>query len=1036
MTSPETHFSQLMDFQRDTVRYVLDRFYGPDATSRFLVADEVGMGKTLVARGVIAGVIDRLDRPDSGVDRIDILYICSNADIARQNIGKLDVLGDGTRPLSTRITLLATQIRDLDRKSANGSKTVNLIAFTPGTSFAKGHSGGRYEERVLLAHLLEAEFPNDKGVRTRLRRVLRGGVGLTGWESAASKLRQPESAPSPEIAQRFSTLLHSSPIWPRLEALVAEAVKGELPKRLRREQTEVVGELRNVLASASVDSLEPDLIILDEFQRFKHLLETPDEGGETEVRELAHQLFTHKDARVLLLSATPYKMFTLPEERTLNGDDHYADFLATVRFLAHPHQADILTELAAALAEFRDRLISQGDASPAKQRIETALRSVMSRTERPTLGGAGMSSERLGGIEAPLATDLVAYADTKRLANAIGAAMSIDYWKSAPYFLNFMDGYQLSRRLRDRAAEPPIRAIVNKMPRITKANVQARRNIEPANARLRALHEETIGSGLWKLLWLPPSMPYYEQSGVFAGLDPATTTKRLIFSSWAAAPTSIAALLSHAATRAMIPQHSKAPPPRLGYDLTRGKPDTMSTLLLSVPIPELAAKCDPLTFARESPANVRPSADVVAAATIAVQPRLASTRPHVQSSSSETWFWAGPLGWGTPNTRYSTLASGMARSRVSIPDGLRQYLERADSAATGDIGLGTQPPDLAHWVAMVGLASPANCAWRALRRVFADDAEFSDETIRLAAATIGDSFRSLFNRPDVMSLLDQLKPNDQPYWQRVLEYCLDGNLQATMDEYVHHLVGNESPSDDDSLLELAARIASSVGFGRGRIQGFNPIDPDKPINFSPRFALRYGNARGALAKDDQTVERTGEVQAAFNSPFWPMLLASTSVGQEGVDFHWWCHSLVHWNLPATVVDLEQREGRVHRFKGHAVRKNVAVAHREDALRSAENDPWKAAFSAASSRRPVGMNDLWPSWGYPGPSTVESWIPYFPLSREIAREERLRKDRAIYRLAFGQARQEDLLGILEAQGMAEDSTLVEELRIDLRPPSST
>ena len=31
----------------------------------------------------------------------------------------------------------------------------------------------------------------------------------------------------------------------------------------------------------------------------------------------------------------------------------------------------------------------------------------------------------------------------------------------------------------------------------------------------------------------------------------------------------------------------------------------------------------------------------------------------------------------------------------------------------------------------------------------------------------------------------------------------------------------------------------------------------------------------------------------------------------------------HWNLPGNPVDLEQREGRVHRFKGHAVRLNVA-----------------------------------------------------------------------------------------------------------------
>src|SRR3954470_15182227 len=153
--SADTAFATLKDFQIDTVEYVLQRLYDdPDGTDRFLVADEVGMGKTLVARGVIAGAIERLQN-DPTVDRIDVVYICSHADIARQNIAKLDVRGDGTKPLSTRITMLATQLRDLNRKMPDGSKTVNLVAFTPGTSFEKGHRGGRVEERALLRWLLE-----------------------------------------------------------------------------------------------------------------------------------------------------------------------------------------------------------------------------------------------------------------------------------------------------------------------------------------------------------------------------------------------------------------------------------------------------------------------------------------------------------------------------------------------------------------------------------------------------------------------------------------------------------------------------------------------------------------------------------------------------------------------------------------------------------------------------------------------------------------------------------------------------------------
>ena len=71
---------------------------------------------------------------------------------------------------------------------------------------------------------------------------------------------------------------------------------------------------------------------------------------------------------------------------------------------------------------------------------------------------------------------------------------------------------------------------------------------------------------------------------------------------------------------------------------------------------------------------------------------------------------------------------------------------------------------------------------------------------------------------------------------------------------------------------------------------------------------------------------------AFNSPSRPFALASTSIGQEGQDFHPWCHAIVHWNLPGNPVDLEQRDGRVHRYEGHAVRRNVAARYGEDGVR--------------------------------------------------------------------------------------------------------
>ena len=77
------------------------------------MADEVGLGKTLVARGVIALAIEHLL---GKVDRIDIVYVCSNISIASQNIHRLNVSGEQKFERPTRLSLLPMQISDIRRE--------------------------------------------------------------------------------------------------------------------------------------------------------------------------------------------------------------------------------------------------------------------------------------------------------------------------------------------------------------------------------------------------------------------------------------------------------------------------------------------------------------------------------------------------------------------------------------------------------------------------------------------------------------------------------------------------------------------------------------------------------------------------------------------------------------------------------------------------------------------------------------------------------------------------------------------------------
>ncbi|MCK5134133.1 MAG: hypothetical protein KAR40_18545 [Candidatus Sabulitectum sp.] len=55
--------ASLKPFQRRTVEYVYRRMYeDADPAMKFLIADEVGLGKTLVAKGIIALAIEKMQR--------------------------------------------------------------------------------------------------------------------------------------------------------------------------------------------------------------------------------------------------------------------------------------------------------------------------------------------------------------------------------------------------------------------------------------------------------------------------------------------------------------------------------------------------------------------------------------------------------------------------------------------------------------------------------------------------------------------------------------------------------------------------------------------------------------------------------------------------------------------------------------------------------------------------------------------------------------------------------------------------------------
>ena len=1070
---PNAVLESLKGFQRDSVEYAFERLYrAPDSSRRFLVADEVGLGKTLVARGLIAKAIDHLWDGDHRVEQIDIVYICSNAQIARQNVRRLQI-GKGRFVRAGRLGLLPQEIHDLK------ANRVNYLALTPGTSFDLRSSMGIAEERVLLYHLLQRVWPNQ---RKGPMNLLQGYVKKTGhfrwrleefkrWRRIDDDLANAFERRVLEEGEEFCRK--------RYEDLCKRfwRTRTRIPWDDRWRQIRFIGQLRAMLAEVCVTALEPDLVILDEFQRFKNLLD-----GEDATSRLARHLFTYSDetadVRLLLLSATPYRMYTLHHESA--EDDHYRDFLRTVEFLdpALKESGD-LRRLLGAYRQAMYRIESGTEPLVRiKGRIETQLRRIMSRTERlgiATESDGMMREVPSAGLELT-AEDVQDFLGLEKIGREVKQPRVLDYWKSAPYLLSFMDDYQLKKRVvarLDLSSENGLARLLTDSGRVSLAwdEVEAYKRLDPANARLRSLIAWMERGEAWRLLWLPPALPYYAQSGPWETAREQQLSKRLIFSTWQVVPKAIASMVSYDVERRIFPRfddqirntpeerRKRRPLLRFAYSQERNRLTGMPVLAILYPSPSLAELGDPVRVLE----GEYTLANAVDRARVRLEPLLATlTKPYdTGAREDESWYWAAPILLDLQTHGESTrrwfgrwgLASLWNGEQDDQEEGSRwadhvaeaKKLANAgiEAAMKGSLGLGRPPADLAEALAMRSVAGPATSALRALTRAAGPETRTAIAA-RDAAARIAWSFRTLFNLPEATALIRGERPIDDatPYWRQVLDYCAAGNLQAVLDEYVHTLRDLEGlfAADDEKAWDRLAEsvtAALSLRTGAPRVDEFRPAD-DTVHRMRHRMRNHFAMRFGAQETDDgRAGAREGQVRQAFNSPFWPFVLASTSVGQEGLDFHAYCHAVMHWNLPSNPVDLEQREGRVHRYKGHAVRKNVAAKHGAEVLGGGAKDVWHALFETARQGSSEG-GGLVPYWLFPhaNGAHIERHVPALPLSRDATQLQALKRSLAVYRMVFGQPRQDDLVAFLLERCPPEMLREIEPLlRISLSPPST-
>ena len=1100
----------LKDFQLETVNYTIEQFFEHNKT-KMLIADEVGLGKTIVSRGIVAKMYEKHILSKNKSKPFNIVYICSNQAIAKQNIEKLNIFygenGEQVIDYSSsddRISALAYEPKILTNKFK-----FRIKAFTPATSFDQKTNVGRSDERILLYRLLvnHSSFSDKKN---SLKWLLKGNrfMNDSNWEKAiedanlfeAGKKQKHHNlgnyrsirkdlyskfikALKQKVAiENFKAIYNHFDIKEEktalflLEKICSERIQINNYSTKFKHFRAIINLLRIKLSECCKEYLEANLFILDEFQRYNKLIKSKqsDEPG----IELARQILNKEGARVLMLSATPFKPYT-NEFDHLNGEHHHKEFENVLRFLLKGESEifweDFESNRKAFFNQLRHISTLKDDFDSAiqtKENLEKIYRSCIARTERMLVSKDkdAMMKNNIHVLKISK-EDIFDFIQFDKIIQHLNEthksklAIPIEYAKSCPYPLSFLTNYQHKKKLEEHYKDDKV---LQKLVNSSKDNwldfnliqhykplYSTKSKVIP-NAKIRLLLDETIDKEGWKYLWIPPSLPYYEMRGAYA--NSKGYTKTLLFSSWKMVPRMVASIVSYEAERLSVGKllqktnrtdtyfvKKRYPFPLLTFK-TVGEEKALSGMnnfMLNYPSIYLSALYDSAQNINENKTLHQIKTELG----LKIKSNLLALNVFEFGSEDgdwQKWSWFSVLLLDKNHENNDQLQAWLNSKlvddiAVDVEDSENKEDKSSKNKHFEEIKkvvckneipkLSKLTPELfqsiVDFLVDLCLGSPSNAAFRAFDKLYDNSIEKKlDESYQ-----VGSGFISLFNKPESIAVI-QLNTNQKEYYKSTLEYCIDGNIQSLLDEYFYMLKDSNSVRDSKQLAETITDILliRSSPLEIGNIKNLKTEKKDKN-RIRSHFALDFGEQKITSAKANRQIN----IREAFNSPFRPFVLASTSIGQEGLDFHFYSKKIVHWNLPSNPIDFEQREGRIHRFKGHVIRLNVADKYK-NLLDDKHLNVWDHLFEIASQVEKSNSDfpcDLIPCWHLETEDhlKINRIVPLYPFSKDIDKYQKLLKVLAYYRFTFGQPRQDELIEILEDGA---DSKLINELLINLSP----
>lgn len=862
---------ELKQFQRDTVAEVIKRLQH----GAYAIADETGLGKTVVCGDVARSLIER----HRGNESFIIYYIAPSIELLDQNLESIanhltsELRPAGKYKVHTAISRI-TQIPLFLARQESDKKNVFVVGLSPLTSF-KISGTGRMEERAFLAALFGINCKDD----TKLR------IANCFW---CMDRRVDPKFINQAANYNNRDLLGTLYEWRNTcQADYRELMDRILSLEGRSHQTlkerrKLVTEVRRKIALFLIESSRtlPHLVVFDEWHKYKESCFEPKKKSaphERFVPDMLARLRKTKRSKVLFVSATPFTV----DYGELHGSaatPASSDLRSLIQLFWEKDRFEaeyqrLRDKQAAFVAAVEQLLKHSGDHDleelRAKARLdaleyEDELRRYCVRTERPKAELHNPKQE-----DAPQWDEMFESGSAKEFVHRFSRLRNV----RSPVTAMWMDGHTFPE------------AQYEGLKAYTISNIKKKHwKIQHLESLLKT--SMNFQDGLHSLerppLWLRPE-------------ENLQGRKHLIFSEFRFVPEEICTFLR---SYSKVTDTDRFSGSVLGFfplavkrtdkddrsDRKTAEKNLSRSIHFPLFYPFLFWELAPAELAQRVGQNRQRLDAIVDAGEYAVPTILEIEKLLVQDLIA----FQKPL-----EARQALM---QRNSAIPTTARFREYLKaifsgKANAWAPGGIAAGV----IGHQRHRPGKAPMR-------------PKDFEQTALELGAALF-----HLFVSPEAQVLKKYQKalpkaaklPKEWEGWNSYLRFALwyakHYQLKKTLEEFSEIL---SSPAHNG--LAVLRELVAAMTLKRGSV--------------GTKFFRSFHDRKvdDVAGPGDATVS-TQSLRSAFNSPFPPYVLASTSVGQEGLDFHRYCDSIIHWTPPSSPATLRQREGRLDRYRSLQVR---------------------------------------------------------------------------------------------------------------------